>query len=209
MPQLESLGLTAWHLRACNGPLLAAVLALVPASIATATEIHSLVVTAHQGRYDMSAETSIAATPEYIHQVLVDFDNFHRLADGIAETKFIREADSDEQLGYTLIKSCVWFFCKSFERLERFQSEPPDKLVTVAIPERSDFEDYRTEWRLAAEAEGTRLSVSASMKPKFWIPPLIGNWAIRRKLELTAEQLGVNIEYLYAEGLTLAALPDE
>ncbi len=209
MPRLENLDSTFRHPPARKSWSLATVLVLTLASFATATEIHSLVVNADGGSYEMRAESSIAAAPEYIHQILMDFENFHRLADGIAETKFVRDAVSDEQLGYTRIESCVWFFCKSFERVERILSEPPHNLTTVAIPERSDFEDYRTEWLLEAEAEGTRLTISASMKPKFWIPPLIGTWAIRRKLELTAQQLGVNIEYLYSEGLTLVDLPEQ
>jgi hypothetical protein len=84
---------------------------------------------------------------------------------------------------------------------------PKKSLVTVALPERSDFSVYATRWRVI-EAEGkTRLAFEASMQPDFWIPPLIGTWAVERKLRLTALEMGQVVEYLYANGIPMSALP--
>jgi hypothetical protein len=103
----------------------------------------------------------------------------------------------------------VWFFCKTIERTERIESEAPTLFRTRAVIELSDFDSYESEWRLVDEAGGTRIFFSAAMEPDFWVPPVIGSWAIRSKLEDTALQMGEAIEYLYANGLTLADIPDE
>ena len=184
-------------------------LTCIACSAIHALEIHQLDVRQQDNRYRLLAESSISAPPEYIHAILLDFDNFHRLTGGIVETRYVNDADSDSRLGYTRIESCVWFFCKDFERVERIDSVPPKLFRTEAIAERSDFEVYWSEWRLVDEADGTRIFFSAQLQPDFWIPAVIGSWAVRRKLEDTALQMGEAIEYLYENGLTLADIPDE
>ncbi len=179
---------------------------------ARSVEIHELFVDQRDSQYFLLADSSIAAPPEFIHGVLMDFDNFHRLTGGIAESHFLEpEASDPEQarLGYTRIDSCVWFYCRSFERVERIHAEPPSLFRTEVIAERSDFKSYKTEWQLRDEKGGTRIRFSAAMQPDFWIPAVIGKWAVRRKLELTAQQMGQAIEYLYRNGLTLADIPPE
>lgn len=186
----------------------AALVAGLMAPAALALQIHRLDVEQQDGEYRLVAESSIAAPREYIHAILMDFDNFHRLTGGITASRFLRDESTGERLGYTRIESCVWFFCRGFDRVERISAEAPELFRTVAIPERSDFKSYETQWRLAEEPGGTRIRFTASMRPSFWIPSIIGAWAVKRKLELTAEQMGAVIEYLYANGLTTADIPE-
>jgi hypothetical protein len=187
----------------------AALLPGLAAQVAMAVEIHQLDVSQQEGGYRLLAESTIAAPREYIHAVLEDFEHFHRLTSGITETRYVDDVDTGEPLGFTRIESCVWFFCKTIERTERIESEAPTLFRTRALIELSDFDSYESEWRLVDEAGGTRIFFSAAMEPDFWVPPVIGSWAIRSKLEDTALQMGEAIEYLYANGLTLADIPDE
>jgi hypothetical protein len=193
------------------GPALVATALLVGlvTRIGAAVEIHQLDVSQQDGGYRLFAESSIAAPRDYVHAVLEDFEHFHRLTGGITETRFVDDVDTGEPLGYTRIESCVWFFCKTIERVERIESEAPELFRTHAVPERSDFDSYNSEWRLVDEAGGTRIFFSAAMQPRFWVPPVIGSWAVRAKLEDTALQMGEAIEYLYANGLTLADIASE
>ncbi len=54
----------------------------------------------------------------------------------------------------------------------------------------------------------TRLTYEARFQPKFWLPPLISTWAIKRKLIDSAETIGLRIEYLAKHGLTLARIEE-
>jgi len=195
----------------CAGPVIlaAALLLGLTARVAAGVEIHQLDVSQQEGGYRLLAESSIAAPREYIHALLEDFEHFHRLTSGITETRFVDDVDTGEQLGFTRIESCVWFFCKTIERTERIESDAPELFRTRAVTELSDFDSYESEWRLVDEPGGTRIFFSAAMEPDFWIPPVIGSWAIRGKLEDTALQMGEAIEYLYVNGLTLADIPDD
>ncbi len=189
--------------------VVAAAIFSMSTGILQAVELRSIDVDSKDGTFEIRADSLLSASPEFIYSVLLDYDNFHRLAGGITETRFLPPDEQGALMGYTRIDSCVWFFCKKIERIERIFTIPGQEISTVAIPDRSDFRIYRTRWVIErAGANSTRLHFEATMKPDFWIPPLIGPWAIRRKLQHTAERVGSRIEYLYANGLSITALPE-
>ncbi len=179
------------------------------ANASRAVELQSLEVTTNDGTFEIRADSLLNASPEFIYSILLDYDNFHRLAGGISETRFLPPDEQGILMGYTRIDSCVWFFCRKIERVERIFTIPGQEISTAAIPEQSDFKIYQTRWIIEPAGPGaTRLHFEATMKPDFWIPPLIGPWAIRRKLERTAERVGTRIEYLYANSLAITDLPE-
>ncbi|HHQ14559.1 MAG TPA: hypothetical protein ENK16_05985 [Chromatiales bacterium] len=189
--------------------LAVAVSLLIDTSNSLAVELQMLEVDTKDGTFEIRADSLLSASPAFIYAILLDYDNFHRLAGGISETRFLPPDEQGTLMGYTRIDSCVWFFCRKIERIERIFTIPGQEISTVAIPQRSDFEVYRTRWVIEPAGPGsTRLHFEATMKPDFWIPPLIGPWAIRRKLQRTAERVGTRIEYLYANGLSITALPE-
>jgi len=187
--------------------LLLAILGMVYGPVAGALEINHVAVHKRGDVFRLEAETLVDAPPDFVYDVLTDFDHFHNLAAGMVATRYLEPDDQGGRLGYTEVASCVFVFCKRFEKVERIWATPKKSLVTVALPERSDFRVYATRWRVI-EADGkTRLAFEASMQPDFWIPPLIGTWAVERKLRLTALEMGQVVEYLYANGIPMSALP--
>lgn len=155
-------------------------------------------------RYHVFGSSLIQASPEFIYQVLMDFDNFHKLAGGIKETHFVPGEHPGEVLGYTLIESCVLFFCRRAEKLERIEATPYSEIRAVVIPAQSDFVMKVSRWILEPQGDATLLSYEAEFEPDFWLPPLIGTWAIKRKLVESAQTIGMRIEFMAAKGLTLA-----
>lgn len=173
---------------------------------ASAVEILDASVAKRDGIYYVAGSSVVHAPAEFIFDTLIDFDNFHKIAGGITETRFVDGDVPGERLGYTRIESCVLFFCRSAEKLERIESAPHREIRTRAIPEASDFELNNARWTLVPEGEATRLTYEAEFRPKFWLPPLISTWAIKRKLVESAETIGLRIEYLHRNGLTLAQI---
>jgi hypothetical protein len=195
-----------------RGPfLLAAYRILLALLIATglvapcaATEILSVEVTVNGDIYHLHGESIIEAPPEFIFSVLMDYDNFHRIASGIAETRFLESGDDDRLLGYTRIDSCVLFFCRDFEKVERIESSAPETILTETLPEQSDFKINNTRWTLKPTEGGTLVIYESDMDPAFWVPPLIGPWVLKNKLAESAETIGIRIEYLLATGQSLS-----
>ena len=175
---------------------------------ANSVEVLSVHVESEGKRYHMLGESVIQATPEFIFNTLMDYDNFHRLASGIAETRFLESENPAELLGYTRIDSCVLFFCKSVEKVETIHATPFREISTEAIPEQSDFVFNKSRWLLEDSDEGTHVTYEAEIEPDFWMPPLITKWAIKYKLRKSAELIGLRIEYLQDNGMSLGDISE-
>ncbi|MFV2033469.1 MAG: hypothetical protein ACC663_13315 [Gammaproteobacteria bacterium] len=171
--------------------------------VAHALEIIEVTVDIDKGRYRVFGQSKIDAPAEFVFFTLMDYKNFHKLAGGIAETKFLPGDEPGTLLAYTRFESCVLIFCKTIEKTELIDSKPHDFIHLQAIPERSDFVFSEARWTITAVGDTTLLTYEAEFEPDFWIPPLIGPWAVRRKLIRTAELIGMRIEWMQEHGLTL------
>lgn len=178
------------------------------APAAHAVEILDAQVEKRGDRYHVFGSSLIQASPEFIYATLMDFDNFHKLAGGIKETRFVESEMPGEILGYTRIESCVLFFCRGADKLERIEAVPYSEIRAAAIPEESDFIINNSRWVLTRQGDATLLNYEAEFEPDFWLPPLISSWAIKRKLVASAESMGMRIEYLAQHGLTLGQIKD-
>lgn len=187
-----------------------AALACAWAMSAMALEIERIELDADRGVYRLDAASVIDAPPHFVYAILVDFDNFYRLTDGIVETRRLPPGLMGYERAYTRVETCVLFFCRRIEKVDLVSATPNEALLTTAIPEESDFRIYVASWRLTPgpAEDQTRVAYAATMDPDFWVPPLIGPWAIERKLRQTAEQMAREIERLYQTGGRLADLPD-
>jgi hypothetical protein len=67
--------------------------------------------------------------------------------------------------------------------------------VTVD-PERSDVEFGRGTWLLAADEEGTLLDYEVEMKPRFWVPPVLGPLVIKAVIRSRGIRAVRRLEYL-------------
>jgi len=170
---------------------------------ANGVEVTKVTVEKQGKRYQLLGVSIIQAPPEFIFNTLMDYDNFHRLASGIAETRFLEPEGPDVLLAYTRIDSCVLFYCKSVEKVETVHATAFREIATEAIPERSDFVFNKSRWLLEDGDNGTRVTYQAEIEPDFWMPPLISKWAIKRKLKRSAELIGLRIEYMKENSILL------
>lgn len=171
---------------------------------ATGTEVLTVTVEIERGTFYIHGESIIQVPPDFVFDILMDYENFHRISSGIAETRFLEPTEDGVLLGYTRIDSCIWFFCKQVEKVERIHSIASTEIFTEAIPEQSDFKVNNTHWTFKPVEGGTLATYDVTMDPDFWIPPVIGRWALKKKLRSSAEQLGLRIEYIYQTGKPLS-----
>lgn len=180
-----------------------AVCLLLGCQTALGLEIVEVTVDAEDGLYRVSGQSRIDASPEFVYATLMDYDNLHKLAGGIAESKFLPDDGSGNLMAYTRFESCVLFFCKKIEKVERIDTKPITSIYAEVIPKDSDFIFQESRWLIEHSGENTLLTYESEFDPDFWVPPLIGTWAIRRKLVRTAELVGMRIEWMQTNGLTL------
>lgn len=171
-------------------------LCAVSLSVGWAATIRTVQIERQDGRYVLESETFLQAPPNAVFRVLTDYDQFARISSVFEESRFAGSDADGTPLVYTRVEGCVWFFCKTMERVERLEFEAPDFIATTALPARSDFRYSRSEWLLSPDGDGTRVLYRLEMEPDFWIPPVLGPMIIKRKLVQGGEDAVTRIELL-------------
>ena len=162
--------------------LWATVLCMV-CGLAAAAEMRSVEVEYENKHYTMQSEAWFDAPIEQVYAVFRDWDLSTQFSSAIVESRGLGPDENGLSQYYIRNRGCVLFFCLTFERYGYIESEPVSVLRAFADPETSDFLLCDEKWTFAEEDGGTTVVYDLSMRPKFWVPPGIGPYVIKRKLK--------------------------
>lgn len=158
-------------------------LGLLALQTAAAADLRSVDVDYEGGYYTMNSTVWFDATVEQVFEVFRQWDLSTEFSSAIVESRDVEADEQGRPQYYIKHKGCVLFFCLSFERNGFVELTENEILRAFADPERSDFEKADETWTFMAENGGTIVTYHLEMKPKFWVPPGIGPWVIKRKLK--------------------------
>jgi hypothetical protein len=166
------------------------------AAAAGSATLESLQVTRDRGRYELYAESVIAAPAEDIYTVLLEYDDnaFQRISGIYKESTYLEPDTDGTPVIYTRMEGCLLFFCKSMRRVERVETIEYRYIRTTTLPEESDFRYSISEWTFEPTADGTRMTYLLIMEPDFWVPPVVGPWFLKRTLASGGERVVQRIE---------------
>lgn len=180
---------------------LAAAAALVAASLAGAASIDTLDIERRHSRYELVADARLAASPESIYAVLLDYEDnaFQRISSVYKESDYLEPAADGSPVVYTRMEGCVLWVCLSMKRVEKLELRRPSYIKSYALPEHSDFKYSTSEWVLEPHDGGTKMTFKLEMEPDFFVPPVIGPWYLKRTLSSGGIRAVNRIERLAAE----------
>ena len=150
---------------------------------ASAAEMRSVDVDYENKRYTMQSEAWFDAPVEQVFAVFRRWDLSTQFSSAIVDSRDLEPDAEGRPQYYVRNRGCVLFFCLTFERYGHVESEPSSVLRAFADPETSDFLLCNETWTFVAENGGTSVVYDLSMQPKFWVPPGIGPFVIKRKLK--------------------------
>ena len=155
-------------------------------------------VSRQEDRYRVEADTYLAASPEAVYTVLLDFDNdrYRRISEIYKESSYLPPDLDGTPLVYTRVEGCLLGFCRSMSRVERLEVVTPRFVRSRTVPERSDFKYSLSEWTFTPEGGGTRVTYTMEMEPSFWLPPFVGPWFLKKTLLRGAPDAIEQIEQL-------------
>ncbi len=146
-------------------------------------EVLSVEVWMEDGRYHLTSETLIGASQDNLYAILIDYDQFKKFTSAIVSSKNV-EPDSDGRPQfYTRMEGCVLIYCHTFERRGYLLLKPRHDITAVSDPKKSDFEFSHERWQLSREGEDTLMVYEFEMEPRFWVPPFVGPYFIKRALK--------------------------
>jgi len=165
-------------------------------STARAAEMLSVDVNHEEGTYTMNSEVWFDATVEQVYEIFRYWDNSTKFSSAIVESRDMPADEQGRPQFYVRNRGCVLLFCKSFERQGYVKSEVNVIIYAFVDPEKSDFHLSNESWRFAEREGGTVVVYDLEMQPKFWIPPGIGPYLIKRKLRKNGDSAVDRIEVL-------------
>ncbi len=123
----------------------------------------------------------IEASPETVWETLTDYDNLSKTLPKVITSRSFGRNKNDitlEQTGRT----GILFFEKTVNFLLNVHEEYPDRISFEQLS--GDFHIYKGEWKLETKksCEGTFLRYRATIKPKFFAPPLLVSFVQRQDL---------------------------
>ena len=170
-----------------------AFLASLGAGSAAAAQLDSVTVTNGDAGLRIEFDAVVDAPERRVFEVLSDYARFGRMNPAIVSMSVAPSPDGHGARVRSVLKSCVWFFCRKVVTLEDVTEPDARTIVARIVPGLGDFESGSSLWRLTAEGARTRLHYESTRVASFWIPPLIGPWMIKRTLR---EQLEFSLRAL-------------
>lgn len=182
----------SWHRAIVTTTLLVLAPALLAAEI-----VHTEVAHKDQ-RYHVSFEVLLDAPVERLWRHLTDYERLVRLSDRVIESRVL-SAGHEPLRVYIALRPCVLIFCRTIQRTVDVQFIADGHILSLADPQHSDFQYSLERWQIEAHGQRTRLRYTGEVEPRFFVPPLIGPWLMKRvirdelettvnKLELLAQQ---------------------
>ena len=174
--------------------LIAATLLVACASSLQAAELRDIVVERKENHYRLDSTSWLDVEPEVLYAVLANHDLFGKFTSAVVESRNVEADEQGRPRFFSRFKGCVLLFCKTFVREGHLELTPHTELIAIVDPEKSDFELSREKWTLVPENGGTRMIYEFEMMPKFWVPPVIGPYYMKRALRTGGQKAVIRIE---------------
>lgn len=166
---------------------------------APAASIESLTI-AHDGpRYRMQLSARLDAPARDSFAVFQDFSNLPKINDAIEGAETLAPPAPDVRRLKTQVRVCVWLFCARLRQVQDIRESLTGDVGTMdatVLPALSNLRHGRAQWRMSPCDSGTCLQFDAELEPDFWVPPVIGPWAIERAMRREAVATAEGIERL-------------
>lgn len=175
---------------------LATVLLLALSAGGGAAEIRDLDLVKEDKVYRLLARVHVEAPQEAVFEVLNDYEGFPRLSSVFTEGGIVEPIKNGRGVVYVHMDTCVLFYCREVKLVEWLEVEPFERMVVTVDPERSDLEFGRGTWLLSSDEQGTLLDYEVEMKPRFWIPPVLGPLVIKAVVRSRGIRAVRRLEYL-------------
>jgi hypothetical protein len=178
---------------------------LVGISRAIALDLDDIRITSQGRAYQAQLTFDVTAPVDRVTTVLTDYEHPNRLTPDVTRRQVISRQSGITRVR-TEIRSCIVFFCKDVA-LTQDVSVSADTIEADIVPEESDFRSGYLIWQVTSNDNGgSHIRFESVIEPDFLIPPLIGRFFFRKRLQ---EQILATAENLEREAAQEpVSLPD-
>jgi hypothetical protein len=177
--------------RACT------LVALVLLSFAsTAGEVLELSVTNEQGQYTLRIVAVLDAPENYVYNVITDYKHAYRINPTITSVDISPSDDKNVVRVQNSSKHRIGPFSFEVAWAGDIVETGHGSIHITTIPEISSFDSGSALWEINTLEDRTYVLHESSMKPKFFIPPIIGSYVMKKHMKKEALAIFDRIERL-------------
>jgi hypothetical protein len=151
--------------------------------MSSAGEIEELSVTKAEGVYTLSIVSVVDAPAEYVYNVITDYKHVYRINPAVTEVDILPSDRDNAVRVKNLSEHWIGPFCFKVDWAGDIVEPKYGRIHISTIPELSNFESGFAVWELRPQGERTRLSHKSSLKPDFFIPPVIGDRIMKKQMK--------------------------
>lgn len=181
-----------------------ALITFSPAS--SALQIIHADVTLAEDNYDVNFAIILKGDFERLKRIVTDYPNFSSVSPTITSSRVISGRSGQAARIELVLRPCVFvIFCKTITKVsDTLIDDAGARVRFIAVPELSDFDQARETVTLVDEpgskVPSVRFVYSAVLKPKFFVPPFIGPWLIRRYIVNDLKSTSARVEQILQQG---------
>lgn len=149
-------------------------------SISVASEVLELSVTKEDGEYVVMIVAVVNAPEDYVYQVVTDYKHVYRINPTIT-TVDVQDTDRD---GVVRVqhhsKHSIGPFRFNIDWGGDIEETEHGHLKITTIPDISSFDSGSAIWVITPQGHRTWVLHESKLKPNFFIPPVVGDYFIKR-----------------------------
>lgn len=166
----------------------------VLALAATLVAVPQVAVDHDRGQYRVRIEATFELPRSKVFELLTAYDDLERLTKAIRSSRLAGHDADGRAIVDTVTRSCYLLFCKTLEHRQIVTVAPDGSIVATTVAANSDFREGEARWTLEEVDGNTYMTYEMSIRPDFFVPPMIGPVFVRRALEREARALVAGIE---------------
>lgn len=140
-------------------------------------------VTAAGDEYRLRVVAVLDAPEDYVYQVITDYRHAYRINPAITSIEML----STERDGVIRVRNRsehrVGLFSFEIEWVGDIVETGQGRVEITTVPDLSSFESGSALWEIRPDGDRTRVLYESTLKPKFYILPVIGDYLVKKHVE--------------------------
>lgn len=170
----------------------------IAVSAAHAAQVSAVQVTRDGTRFLIDMHIAIDEPPPAVFRALQDYSAMARFNPDLRSVRIQPTAVPDRVRLFTAVHTCVLIFCKMMHQEQIMTATvSPDGGTLHADLVSGDFKGGYGLWVVRPCPRNRAMScmdIRIELVPAFWVPPVIGPWVIRRKMNEEARRTSAGLE---------------
>ena len=167
---------------------------------AHAAQVSAVHVARSGARFLIDMHIVMDAPAPAVFRALQDYATMARYNPDLRSVRVERTATPHRVHLFTTVHLCVLVFCKTLHQeqiMAAIASPDGGTLDAKLVPQGGDFKGGHGLWIVRpcpTARRATCMDVRIELLPAFWVPPVIGPWVLRRKMDEEARRTGAGLE---------------